>query len=165
MEDAAKAIELAVGVIIFIVALTIAIVLYNKLADTANNALTINETKNSVVYNKNDIPSNFGYVYTAEDIYYLIQDIKGNDLYSKLTDVYICNGHANGNNTGEDIIDLNSYVYRKTRDNIKYENSLFDNNSMYKVKYEYEYIEKDILTELNTHKPKVMYIIKYVEEF
>ncbi|MBE5821306.1 MAG: hypothetical protein E7311_01795 [Clostridiales bacterium] len=155
MEDAAKAIELAVGVIIFIVALTIGLLLYNKLADTANNALTINDTQNSVTYNKNDLPKDFGYIYNSEDIYYLIKDIKSdNELYSEVNRIYV----GEGNYTNEEGI---SYT-PKTKVSIN-ENQFNGSNEKYKLKYEYEYIEKDILTELNTHKPKEIYIIKYVE--
>lgn len=166
MEDAAKAIELAVGAIMFVIAVTIAIVLYNNLAQTATNALTINETQNSVIYNENEIEANFGYIYTPEDIYYLIKEIKeGNDLYSKIIEngrIALCKG--SGDNYSEYRSLSNTIIQNYDVDNLFARIEGNGNlNSRYKIEYEFEYNKKDVLTELNTHKPKMIHIIEYVE--
>lgn len=175
MEDASKAIELAVGVIIFIIALTIAVLLYNKLADTANNALSINDTQNSVTYNKNNISKDFGYVYTYAEVCGLINDIRENadsDMYSELNNynsIAIYKGYMDPTTMEDtqkagtsrisasssginavDTSDLNAYGANNT-------------DSRYKIKCTYENYEESTQEQLNGHKPTKIEIILYEE--
>lgn len=160
MEDVSKAIELAVGVIIFIIAVTIALILYNSLADTANNVLQINDMQNSITYSKDSLPSDFGYIYNANDIYYLINNLDSN-LYSKLKKIIVAKGFYNNDISDDKLKDDNEYNINSINDNKIY--NYFTEGSKYKIKYDYEYEENSLSLEENKHKPNTMYIILYEE--
>lgn len=75
MENASKAIWLAIGAILFIVAVTITIVMYNNMINTVNNALSINNIKTNVTEQDDGVQT---VVYNRAQLYYMLQDLNAN---------------------------------------------------------------------------------------
>lgn len=156
MEDASKAIELAVGVIIFVIAITIAIVLYNRLADVSNNSIGINETQNSVIYDKEELGADFGYIYKREDIYYLIQELKAKESEYGNPEIKIKKREENGNITN---------ISSKRINNISMSSIPGSNieKDRYSIEFNYKYDENDMLLLLNNHELEEIIITLFVE--
>ena len=74
MEDASKAMDIAVGVIIFMIALSVNVALYVSINKAVQEVLSINDTQTNVIVSDEEI--NNTYVeYTSSEIFFMIQDM------------------------------------------------------------------------------------------
>ena len=74
MEEASKAIDIAVGVIIFMIALSVNVVLYVSINKAVQEVLSINDTQSNVIVSDEEI--NNTYVeYSSSEIFFMVQDM------------------------------------------------------------------------------------------
>ncbi len=153
MEDVSRVIEIAVGIILFIIAVTIAILTYSKLSKAAENSLSINNMESDVIYNSDEINEQ---IYTKQDIYFLLNDIvrqsdetqvdEDNNIYKELinVDTLVINNQTSR-------ISINKNTISSVIQNATAFNSRFTSEK-YKIEYVYKYVETDN-SNLNGHLP------------
>ena len=75
MEDASRALWLAIGAILFIVAVTITIIMYSNMINTVNNTLSINNIKTNVTEQEGTVQD---IVYNRAQLYYMLEELNTN---------------------------------------------------------------------------------------
>ena len=173
MEDASKAMDIAVGVIIFMIALSVNVALYVSINKAVQEVLSINDTQTNVIVSDEEI--NNTYVeYTSSEIFFMIQDMilltdeTGaeyiRDEYTPYTNdvtVELWKNGSNGilkrwNNLQLFINDM----YRQNGDTVtSLFKTYFPDNVKYKIEYVYEYQDVDKLN-LSNHKLKTIKFTK-----
>ena len=137
MENASKAIWLAVGAILFIVALTITIIMYTNMINTVNNTISINNIKTNVTEQEGQVQE---IQYTKSQLYFILKGVYENFENDRETDIYTAN------------LSVKSTLITKTNYIEKLSN-LMDNlpAATYTVTYTYERVDSG-MNNMNNHK-------------
>lgn len=75
MEETNKVIDISVGVIIFIIALSVNVVLYASINKSIKEVLSINNVDPSIIATDQEIANEY-VEYTVSEIFFMLQDIK-----------------------------------------------------------------------------------------
>lgn len=158
MEETNKVIDISVGVIIFIIALSVNVFLYVSINKSIKEVLSINNTDSGITVSQNDINSEY-VEYSTSEIFFMVQDMI--EKTDKDNEKYIEDEYSPYHN--DIVISLWDNAGRKTRQwktlqsffdettLFAMKGGVFDRDGKYKVEYTYEYNELNNLN-LSNHK-------------
>ncbi len=167
MEDTNRAIDIAVGVIVFIIALSVNVFLYASINKSIKEVLSVNDTDASIIVTEQDI-SNEYVKYSASEIFFIVQDMiaktdvdderyivdEYNPYHDDIKVSFWENGNAVAVRTWYKLSDFTKEMYSKNKQTGAITSGFdtyFTKDSKYKVEYTYEYQEPDRLN-LSNHK-------------
>lgn len=134
MEDASRALWLAIGAILFIVAVTITIIMYSNMINTVNNTISINNIKTNITEEHGTIQE---IQYDSAQIYYMLQGVYENFENGK-NDIVYASGFS-----------IDGTVINSDGSNIP---SAPSGGGPYNVTYTYAYDSTTGIENMNNHK-------------
>lgn len=167
MEDTSRALDIAVGVIIFIIALSVNVFLYASINKSIKEVLSVNNTDSSIIVTQEDIRNEY-VEYSASEIFYMIQDMiaktdeqderyiddEYNPYNTSIKVEFWKNGEANITKSWSKLSDFITDMYNLNRQTGAITSNFgtyFTDDAKYKIDYTYEYVDIDKLN-LSNHK-------------